>query len=88
LQESRNCKGQYNTAIIFLGPDLNIDKCPIGELFNPICNEVYSLIKSTLLSEFGCGVPPSKLVEELNIYFVYKRTILTAEADFDRVQKE
>jgi hypothetical protein len=75
-------------VVILLSPDLSIDKCPISELFNPICNEVYSLIKSTLLSEFGCGVPPSKLVEELNIYFVYKRTILSAENEFDNMQKD
>jgi hypothetical protein len=71
-----------------LSPELTIDKCPISELDNFNCNEIYVLIKNTLLSEFGCGVPPSKLLEELNIYFVYKTVILSAEADFNNIQKE
>jgi hypothetical protein len=71
-----------------LSPDLTIDKCPISELRNPNCSEIYSLIKSTMLSEFGCGVPPSGLLKELNIYFVYKRVIQTAENEFDNIQKD
>jgi hypothetical protein len=53
------------------------------ELRHRECSEVYSLIKSTLLSEFGCGVPPSKLTDELNIYFVYQSTICNGESDFE-----
>jgi hypothetical protein len=70
-----------------LSPELTIDKCPISEIKKPNCSEIYSLLKSTLLSEFGCGVPPSGLLQELNIYFVYKRVILSAEADFDNIQR-
>jgi hypothetical protein len=67
---------------------MSIDKCPMSELMDFYCTEIYSLIKNTLLSEFGCNVPPSKLLEELNIYFVYKRTIASAESEFDDIQKD
>jgi len=87
LQQARNCEGQYNTTAIMLSPDIVIDTCPISELKDPYCSEIYSLIKSSLLAEFK-GNTPSELLGELNIYFVYKQTILSAEHDYTTLQKE
>jgi len=54
---------------------------------NQQCSEIYTLIKKTLLSDFGYGAPPSIILEELNIYFIYKSIILKAESDYDRQNK-
>lgn len=64
------------------------DECPISKLFVPNLPDIYKLIKATLGSEFGVGVPPSKLLEELNIYFVYLDAITSAESDFNRIAKD
>ena len=56
-------------------------------LKNVECSNVYSLIKSTLLSEFF-SCTPSDLLRELNVYFSYKDTILRAEGDFEEQRKK
>jgi hypothetical protein len=40
------------------------------------------------MSEMGLGLPPSKLLEEPNIYFVYRDVIRKAENDFEDQYKE
>jgi len=55
-------------------------------LSNRECSEIYGLIKSSLISEMGGNILPSLLLNELNIYFIYKSTILKAENDFDKTK--
>jgi len=82
LQKVRNCKGQQSGQQILLSKDLAFDRCPINAMNDRDCSEIYSIVKSTLLSEMGAFLP-SQFLDELNIYFVYKNTILKAESDFE-----
>ena len=59
-----------------------LNQCPIGKISNEQ-GQVYSLLKQTLLSEFGCACTPSVLLEEMNVLFVYIDTINKAESDFN-----
>jgi len=87
LKIPRNCKGQYGKTAIILSPEKMVDKCPISTLDVPLCGDVYRLIKSTLLAEFS-SFRPSELLNELNIYFVYKNVINSAESDYKRTKKD
>ena len=78
---ARNCNGQFNSTTIILSPSVYYTECPISKVRNNSCSVVYSLIKSTLLAEFA-SFKPSELLNELNIYFIYKDTIAQAESDF------
>ena len=62
-------------------------ECPISYLFDQGCKEVYRLIKQTLLSEFSSFLP-SDLLNELNIYSVYREVISSAEYDYDKTKKD
>lgn len=78
----RNCKGKYGKTAIVLTSNKMLTECPLGRL-NSLCGQIYSTIKATLLSEFGVGVTPSVLLEELNILFTYRDVISKAESDFN-----
>jgi hypothetical protein len=85
---ARNCHGKYNKTTIVLSPEIMYTECPISKLTNTYCSEIYLLIKQTLMGEFGAGVPPTALLQEPNVYFIYKDVISKAENDFKKTIKE
>ena len=78
LDIPRNCQGKYSPTSIIINGDTLLTQCPLTLAKNE-CSEVYNLLKSTLMSEMGSGALPSQLLDELNIYFVYRNIINKAE---------
>ena len=78
LEKARNCGGKYAPASIIVNNTL-LTECPLT-VAKSECSEIYNILKSTLMSGMGGSFLPSELLDELNVYFVYRDIVQSAES--------